>query len=347
MSGATVCRGTACAPIHQSGASTGVHWNGYPQENPAGWRWDLGSSAALTLRAAKPVSVKGSAYLDVRMALAPTASLTPTLRLTDAAGRRVALKPQGPATRAGVSGTGDGLRGRVVAQNVRFPLPAKGIDLTRITAVSLERGKAAGSAVVLDLSAANAGTAPAAALRPSVLRMPARTSVVEGAKPWTQVVHATLSSPAPQPLSALTVVNGPGASVLRTVPVPSGSRQVPIAMPVAGNTVWNTDQEIIGQVRVRGPVLVATPATELVVKDDDPKPVGTLTPAATAKPGGSLTWTFTLDRPSGEAVALEIVAVKPAGAGLRIADVAPAARGDWSVDPSKDLPSTRPTRGPT
>ncbi|WP_409484143.1 hypothetical protein [Arsenicicoccus dermatophilus] len=339
MSGATVCRGTTCAPTQEDGTSTGVHWNGHPQENPAGWRWDLRRSATLRLRAPKPVSVKGSASLDVRMALSPAARLTPTLRITDAAGRAAVLKPLGAAVRTGVSGTADGLRGRVVAQNVRFPLPARGIDLARIASVTLERGAGAtGTAVVLDLAAARAGITPAVALRPSVLRMPARATVVEGAKPWTHVVNATLSAPAAQPLSALTVVVGPGGSVLRTVPVPARGRRIPIAMPVAGNTVWNTEQEIVGQVRVRGPVLVATPATTLVVTDDDPKPVGTLTPTTTARPGGALTWTFTLDRASGESVALEVAAVKATGTGLGVADVATAAREDWSLGTTKDVP---------
>ncbi|MEL4356893.1 MULTISPECIES: alpha/beta hydrolase family protein [unclassified Luteococcus] len=334
VTGATVCRGQDCVANPDSLEPAGVHWRSTAAVDPSGWVWK--PATAITLRPARPITLRGSSALDLRVALSPSASLNPILKVTDGNGHSVLVKPQGPARRTGIHGGGDGVGGRWLAQNLRFPLPAKGLNPDRITAVSLQAsGRASGSGIVLDLSAAHPGITPAAALPPSVLTLPAEQSVTEGASPWVKTITARLSRPTGSRTAALALVQGGPPQDPRWQRVPADARTIPLTLPIPGNTEWGLSYDLMGQLLVRGPVLVATPTTWLHVLDDDPMPRATVTRAAvSAKPGQTMRWTITLDRVSTLSDHSLTVSARPVSPALTVRELGQQSRQDWGVDPA-------------
>lgn len=342
VSGAVRCTTDDCT-VRDEEALPSPHWRtqgeyGGDELEPQGWSWPAGSPMALS--PSHPVRLSGAAALDVRMAQEPTARRSPILRLTDATGHSATLRPQGLALRQGIHGATDAANGRWLAQTVRFPLPASGIDLARITEVALDGGTGdTGRVVVLELSSSRAGITPRMPAPPSVLSVPNPATVMEGSTAWTHRIMATLSKPLARPATLHSMLLSRTEMRLEEVVVPAGQRTLELSLPVDGNTEWNPEVPVTRLLPAQGPVVVASPVAAVTVTEDDPKPRVSITPStATAAPGGMLAWRVSVENPPRTSPLYLYFMASSADPALRTSELSEEGRQWWGVEASEDLP---------
>ncbi len=342
VSGAARCTAEDCVAA-QEGELPPPHWR-LPREfggdalEPQGWVWQAGSP--MVLSAARPVRLSSAEALDVRMAMEPTATRTPTLRLVDESGRSATLRPQGPALRQGIHGATDAAGGRWLAQTVRFVLSSGGIDLARITRVVLDGGKgAAGRILVLDLSSARSGIAARMAPPTSILTAPSPATVIDGSTPWTHRVTVALSRPLARPATLRSLLLNSTDVRLDEIVLPAGRRTLDLALPVDGNTEWTPEGSVARLLPVQGPVVVASPVAAVTVTEGDPQPRVSITPAtATATPGGTLSWKVSVENPPRTTPLYLYFMAEGTEPPLLTSELSPEGRQWWSVEEGEDLP---------
>ncbi|TQM85263.1 hypothetical protein FHX81_7742 [Saccharothrix saharensis] len=279
--------------------------------------WTAAGQAA-TVRPAAPVSLAGSRHLALRLAVPPNTSAARfDVAVTDAAGRRAEL---GQVTLDGLPAT-DRLSARW-AQEVRVPLPSRGVDLRRVAALELVPHGESGQAWLIDAHGWSPGLpAPHAVALP---RVDVGALTVEEGDSGTRTVRFPVS------------VTGDGAASVRVfvqsedgrsytdqvLAVEPGQHEVGIPVQVNGNTRWSFDLRRVVLVKaVRGAV-VGRYADRLTVPNDDPEPTITATPVTGAvTEGGTLAWRLTLSSPTDSNFTVAGRPVAPDGVELSTTDV--------------------------
>ncbi len=205
---------------------------------------------------------------------------------------------------------------KVWGQAVRVPLAAAsaaGVDLSRVTALSVLPRSTSGNMWVLDAHGWSPGLAPVTPINLPQLNVQ-DASVVEGnGGPHTAFVHVsvtgTIHAPATFWVEASDTTNG-GRPIDATVTLHPGDTGYDIPIPVSGNTLDNYDDVYQVFLKAISGVSTGNYTANFTVLDDDPSPTLTIT-SVPAVEGTPLTWTFTLSGPSGIGVSISYRARPP------------------------------------
>lgn len=341
-------RADACA----SGVDlTGPHWLTADDRVPRSARLALARRGAEAgLRFTDPVDLDRSDWLDLRVVVAPGTAGRLSVRLEDTAGRSILVTPRVGASvhglpavlpRRGQPGTSGHLWGQLV-RVAADPAWRVGVDLHHVRAIRLvSLGGGLDGAVLLDVSAGVAGLGDDATSPPLPRLDPvgASPTVPEGSVHRTVTVPFALNRPASSDVEIVAAVAGGqddhdgtgGIPVLHRIPVAAGDTRVDVPVRIAGNRLDDPDRTYLIAVEINGQAITGGWVTTLTVRDDDPAPRLTITPAATTREGRTLAWVARLDRPSGQHATLEISAT-PSRRELSVADLPPSARAKWGVD---------------
>ncbi|MFD3943816.1 hypothetical protein [Streptomyces sp. NPDC058579] len=322
----------ACLPENEGGTGGRsphfAYWEASPEpgRDAVALRWSgTGAGAKATLRSERPVSLKGSGSLALRVIVPPNTTGTRLdIALVDADGRRA------PLGRAQI----DGLPGsdRTTShwgREVRVPLaPASRskLDLTRITTLELTPSGGSGQAWLMDAWGWRPGT-PAA--QPGA--MPridiGRLTVDEGdSGVRTYRVPVQVSGQGSGQVRVFTPQPGSDEVTSRIVTVSPGSQSIDVPVEVTGNTRFGYDLSRDISVKAVKGVAVGAHRGGVTAKNDDAKPTVTVTPVADdVTEGKPLTWRVNLSAPADVEVGgvLELLPVT-GGPELSSADVAPS-----------------------
>ncbi|MFC6087985.1 hypothetical protein [Saccharothrix lopnurensis] len=280
-----------------------------------GWTAD---GQAATVRPGAPVSLAGSRHLALRLAVPPnTTGNRFDVAVTDSAGRRAQL---GSVTLDGLPAT-ERLSARW-AQEVRVPLPTRGVDLRRVAELELVPHGGAGQAWLIDAH----GWAPGLPdPRPVALpRVDVGPLTVEEGDSGTRTVGFPVSVTGDGAGSVRVFVQDQGATTYtgRLVVIEPGQHRVEVPVQVTGNTRWSFDTRRTVLVKtVRGAV-VGHYTDRLTTPNDDPPPTLTATPVTDEVPeGGTLVWRLTISSPADSNVTVRGLPVAPDGTELSTTDV--------------------------
>lgn len=280
-------------------------------------RWTADGQAA-TVRPGTPMSLAGARHLALRLAVPPNTTANRfTVAVTDTAGRRAQL---GAVTLDGLPAT-ERLSANW-AQEVRVPLPPRGLDLRHVAELELVPHGGSGQAWLIDAH----GRAPGLPLpRPVALpRVDVGSLTVAEGDSGTQTIRFPVS------------VTGDGAGAVRVfvqdedgraythelVAIEPGQHLVEIPVQVTGNTRWSHGaKRVVLAKAVRGAV-VGHYTDRLTVPNDDPHPTVTATPVTDAvTEGGTLTWRVTLSSPADSTITVVGTPIAPEGVELSTTDV--------------------------
>ena len=356
---ATVIGGRLCHSLSDRQEScavaedfAGPHWLTVDDRIPRSARLTLArAGASAGLRFARPVGLNWADWLDLRTVVVPRTVGRLAVRLEDAAGRSVLLTPSIGASVRGLPATPPargqpGWSGRWWAQLVRVPLDVArraGVSLRHLRSVTLVTiGGGLDGAVLLDVSAGRPGLGRGQIDPTPLPRLdPAGPDAVvsEGSVTRTVVVPFALTRPASSDVEVVVAIAGSeqelGAAAvnpaMRRLRVPAGSSRVDVPITVVGDRLDGPDRTFQIAVEAHGQAVTGDWLAMLTVRDDDPAPRLTITPAATAREGRALVWVARLDRPSGQGIALQLSALRSRRE-LAVADLTPAARAGWNVD---------------
>ncbi|ONI73240.1 hypothetical protein ALI144C_45805 [Actinosynnema sp. ALI-1.44] len=246
-------------------------------------------SGAGSIRPERPVSLAGARNLALRLVVPPnTTGNKFDVAITDVHGRKATL---GTVSLDGLPSTDR--TSSEWAQEVRVPLPSRGIDLRQVAALDLTPTSGSGSAVLIDAH----GWAPGLP-DPRPVSLPridiGHLTVKEGdSGTSTYEVPVTVTGNGTGTVRLFTFDDkGKVTSKLETVR--PGQQTLKIPLSVTGNTRWSYDssKEVLAKA-VHGTV-AGRYGGGLTVLNDDPEPVITATPAnAEVEEGGVLKWTLT------------------------------------------------------
>ncbi|WP_245950608.1 hypothetical protein [Saccharothrix carnea] len=280
-------------------------------------RWTAEGQAA-TVRPAAPVSLVGARELALRLAVPPnTAANRFTVTVTDASGRRAQL---GTVALDGLPAT-ERLSANW-AQEVRVPLPSRGIDLRHVAELELVPQSGSGQAWLLDAH----GWAPGLPdPRPVALpRVDLGALTVEEGDTGTRTVRFPVSVTGDGAGSVRVFVQDEDgrAYTERLVVIEPGQHEVEVPIEVTGNTRFSYGaRRVVLAKAVRGTV-IGHYADRLTVPNDDPEPTVTATPVIDAvTEGGTLTWRVTLSSPADSNFTIIGRAAAPEGVELSTTDV--------------------------
>ncbi|KOX23550.1 hypothetical protein ADK67_20935 [Saccharothrix sp. NRRL B-16348] len=279
-------------------------------------RWTADGQPS-TVRPDAPVSLAGSRQLALRLAVPPNTTANRfDVAVTDASGRRARL---GTVSLDGLPAT-DRLSARW-AQEVRVPLPARGIDLRHVAELELVPHGGSGQAWLIDAH----GWAPGLPdPRPVALpRVDVGALTVEEGDSGVQTVRFPVSVTGDGAGSVRMFVQGEdGAYTELLVAIEPGQREVEVPVTVTGNTRWSFGaKRVVLAKAVRGAV-VGHYTDRLTVPNDDPEPTVTATPViGEVTEGGTLTFRVTLSSAADSNVTVIGRAIAPGGAELSTTDV--------------------------
>jgi len=294
-------------------------------------------ATALTLRAILPAAARGTRF---------------TVGLADGDGDRVDLGTVAMnGVPAGLPDVGHFLPSeKYWAQEVRLPLDRQalaeaGVDLDGTARIDLTPRSGTGRLWLLDVWTYRPGVRPSQETNLPRFDLGSVT-LTEGEQDRTVELPVTVSGTVRQRASAWFVARDRNGAFLHlgSVSVEPGTAGFTLKVPVEGNrrddpdTVTYSVQGVGTDGIVGGNVVGA-----VRVNDDDPPPLLSVTPSATAVEGESLTWTFTLAEPSGISLYLPVTFVEPAegSAELHTRDLP----GAWLEELGyPDLPDVRLSR---
>jgi hypothetical protein len=207
------------------------------------------------------------------------------------------------------------------AQEVRVPLPARGIDLRHVAELELVPHGGSGQAWLIDAH----GWAPGLPdPRPVALpRVDVGALTVEEGDSGVQTVRFPVSVTGDGAGSVRMFVQGEdGAYTELLVAIEPGQREVEVPVTVTGNTRWSFGaKRVVLAKAVRGAV-VGHYTDRLTVPNDDPEPTVTATPViGEVTEGGTLTFRVTLSSAADSNVTVIGRAIAPGGAELSTTDV--------------------------
>ncbi|MFD0200842.1 MULTISPECIES: hypothetical protein [Saccharothrix] len=280
-------------------------------------RWTAEGQAA-TVRPAAPVSLVGARELALRLAVPPNTTANRfTVTVTDAAGRRAQL---GTVALDGLPAT-ERLSANW-AQEVRVPLPARGINLRHVAELELVPHGGSGQAWLIDAH----GWAPGLPeSRPVALpRVDLGALTVEEGDSGTRTVRfpASVTGDGAGSVRVFVQDEDGRAYTERLAVIEPGRHEVEIPIEITGNTRFSHGARRVVLVKaVRGTV-VGHYSDRLTVPNDDPEPTVTATPVTDAvAEGGTLTWRVTLSSPTDSNFTVLGRAVAPEGVELSTTDV--------------------------
>ncbi|MER5261903.1 hypothetical protein ABTZ99_07480 [Actinosynnema sp. NPDC002837] len=280
-----------------------------------GWTAD---GQAATVRPGAPVSLAGSRQLALRVAVPPNSATTRfDVALTDAAGRRAVL---GSVTLDGLPATA-----RISArwaQELRVPLPARGIDLRRVTGLELVPHGGSGQAWLIDAHGYAPGLPDPRPVALPRVDVGALTVVERDSGVQTVRFPVSVTGSGAGAVRVFVQNEGDNAYTERLVAVEPGEGELEVPVQVTGNTRWNLDARRTVLVKaVRGAV-VGRYADRLTVSNDDPAPTFTATPVTdVVAEGGTLTWRVTLSAPVDRIITVPARPAAPEGVELSTTDV--------------------------
>ncbi|MGN9794227.1 alpha/beta hydrolase family protein [Streptomyces sp. OZ13] len=304
----TVTGGRLCDAIDpetsclDSEAGSSPHFAHWQPERETGRRavalnWSAPGSA-VTVRPAKPLSLKGADSLALRVIVPPNTTGTQLdVAVTDASGKRAKL--------GGVRV--DGLPGSdrtasYWAREVRVPLTAAaraGLDLRRVAALELTPRTRSGKAWLMDAWAWSPGT-PAVREAPLTRIDLGRLKVKEGdSGVRTYQVPVRVSGKSSGTVRVYVVDPATGRAKDRLVTVRPGAGGIDVPVKVKGNTrySWDTSHDVLVKA-VRGTV-VGSSAGGVTAENDDPMPEISWKPVADeVTEGKPLTWRMSLSAPA-------------------------------------------------
>ncbi|MFH8900531.1 hypothetical protein ACH4HG_29690 [Streptomyces coeruleorubidus] len=297
-------------------------------------KWSAPGRAA-RITPAKPLSLRGSQKLALRVFVPPNTTGTKfDVSVTDSSNRRVRL---GSVRVDGLPGSAN--TASYWAQELRVPLSAAtraGLDLRHVKSLELKPRSQSGRAWLMDAWGWAPGTpAVKAAALPRV--DVGRTIVKEGdSGTRTYRIPVEISGHGSGKVRVYVLDPDSGRSENRLVTVRPGSHAIDVPVKVKGDTVYGDDVEHDIAVKAVRNAVVGKYRGGIIVENDDPEPVITLSPVADrVTEGETLTWRLSVDAPA--AVDLwEPVRVLPVteGAELSTKDVDP----QWLQDSSGDVP---------
>ncbi|ROP42176.1 hypothetical protein EDD40_7672 [Saccharothrix texasensis] len=279
-------------------------------------RWTADGQSS-TVRPGAPVSLAGSRHLALRLAVPPNTTANRfDVAVTDAAGRRAQL---GTVALDGLPAT-ERLSARW-AQEVRVPLPARGIDLRRVAELELVPHGDSGEAWLIDAH----GWAPGLPdPRPVALpRVDVGALTVEEGDSGTRTVHFPVSVTGDGAGSVRVLVQGEdGAYTEQLVAIEPGQHEVAIPVQVTGNTRWSFGAKRVVLAKAVKGAVVGRYTDRLTVPNDDPEPTVTATPVVgEVTEGGTLTWRVTLSSVADSNVTVAGRPIAPDGVELSTTDV--------------------------
>ncbi|GAA3463738.1 hypothetical protein GCM10018963_57510 [Saccharothrix longispora] len=271
-----------------------------------------------TVRPGAPVSLAGSRELALRLAVPPnTAGSRFDVAVTDVAGRRAVL---GSVVVDGLPATAR--LSANWAQEVRVPLPSRGVDLRRVAGLELVPRGGSGQAWLVDAH----GWAPGLPdPRPVALpRVDVGALTVEEGDSGTRTVGFPVSVTGGGSGAVRVFVQEAGGAgyVEQVVVVEPGQRVVEVPVRVVGNTRWSFDVRRSVLVKAVRGVVVGHHVDRLTVPNDDPPPTIVATPVADeVVEGGTLVWRVTLSSVADSNFTVQGRAVAPEGVELSTTDV--------------------------
>ncbi|WP_328476104.1 hypothetical protein OHS71_01960 [Streptomyces sp. NBC_00377] len=327
----------ACLDPETSGRSP--HFAGWetPQEtgrSAVELKWSAPGTAA-RVTAAKPLSLRGSQKLALRVFVPPNTTGTKfDVSLTDSSNRRVTL---GSVQVEGLPGSAN--TASYWAQELRVPLSAAtraGLDLRHVKSLGLTPRSQSGRAWMMDAWGWAPGTSAVKAAALARVDV-GRTIVKEGdSGTRTYRIPVEISGHGSGQVRVYTLDPDSGRAENRLVTVRPGSDAIDVPVEVRGDTVYGDDVEHdIAVKAVRGAV-VGKHRGGVTVENDDPEPVVTLSPVADrVSEGETLTWRLSVDAPAAVDIwqPVRVLAVTE-GAELSTKDVDP----QWLEDSSGDVP---------
>ncbi|MGW6563779.1 hypothetical protein [Streptomyces sp. NPDC054975] len=297
-----------------------------PGRDAVALRWTgTGGAAKATVRSDRPVSLKGSNALALRVIVPPNTTGTRLdIALVDAGGRRA---PLGRVKLDGLPGSERTAShwGREVRVPLALAVRSK-LDLTRITTLELTPGGGSGQAWLMDAWGWRPGTpavVPGAMPRVDIGRLTVDEGD-SGVRTYRVPVH--VSGQGSGQVRVFTPTPESDEVTSRIVTVRPGSQTIDVPVQVTGNTRYGYDLSRDVSVKAVKGVAVGSHRGGVTARNDDAKPTVTLTPVADdVTEGKPLTWRVHLSAPADVEVGgvLELLPVT-VGPELSSADVAPA-----------------------
>ncbi|MEU3889120.1 hypothetical protein [Streptomyces sp. NPDC029041] len=343
VTGARLCSAIdpdpAVACLHPEPLGSSPHFASWETKQETGrsavdLKWSAPGRAA-RITAAKPLSLRGSQKLALRVFVPPNTTGTKfDVSLTDSRNRTATL---GRVTVAGLPGSAAGAS--YWAQELRVPLSAgtrAGLDLTHVTSLSLTPRSPSGRAWLMDAWGWAPGT-PAVKAAALARVDVGRTIVKEGhSGTRTYRIPVEISGHGSGQVRVYVLDPDSDRAAHRLVTVGPGSGAVDVPVEVKGDTVYGDDVAHDIAVKAVQGAVVGKHRGGLTVENDDPEPEITLSPVADrVTEGEALTWRLSVATPAA-ADLWHPVRVLPAADGTELStkDVDP----QWLKDSSGDAP---------
>lgn len=206
--------------------------------------WDVGWTAPAghaDLRLRRPIDLT-SRVLDLRVVVDPERGPARfSVLATDASGASAVV---GTRTVRPMPGRATNMLAKYLAQNVRFSQMPGGVDLSRITSLTIRAQSTTGRVIVLDASAYTGRLSPVPDKRLPTLSV-GRITVVEGDPPARQIaiLPYRLSAPLDAPAAAMTFTIRPEQTadnpVGVPVTIPAGTTSGAFPVPVVVNRAYD------------------------------------------------------------------------------------------------------------
>jgi hypothetical protein len=288
----------------------------------------LNGTSPVTLQPAGPVSVAGSRDLALRLIVPPnTAGDRFRVAVTDDRGRRSDL---GTVTVHGVPGTQ--WTSSYWGQEVRVPL---GRDVRTVAKLELTP-LSDGPAWLIDAWGWRPGTpAPQPAALP---RIDIGQLAVDEGDSGTRSYEVPVNVKGHASGQVRVFLSDPVTAATKSwvADIRPGTRTIKVPVAVTGNTTYGADRHYTVSAKAVRNTVVGDYDGGVDVREDDPMPVITITPAqAAATEGGSLTWTVHLSEAADDFLYVIFLPQPPAtGPELSTTDV----DGTWFTDNSGEDP---------
>jgi hypothetical protein len=314
------------------------HFVPFAVPEPGRYAVALDGTATVTMQPATPMPVDGSQALAMRLIVPPNAPATSFgVTVTDARGKRTDL---GTATVTGVPGTEATMS--YWGQEVRLPLPR---DVRTVAKLDLSP-RSAGPAWLVDAWGWRPGTP---APRPAALdRVDVGGLTVDEGDSGTRTYSVPVTVRGHRPATIRLFLGDPRKETTKTwvAEVRPDTTRITVPIAVTGNDTYGGDAAYLLAAKAISNAVVGDYVGGVRVREDDPMPKITVTPAvATAAEGSALTWTVRLSEAADAYLYLDFRTQAPTtGTELSSTDVDP----DWFTEttfgedpePSRPLSST-------
>ncbi|GAA2501163.1 hypothetical protein [Winogradskya humida] len=271
-----------------------AHFTSFNGITPEPGRWAVGLSGTgpVTLTPARPVATGGARELTLRLMVPPnTTGNKYAVSAIDSRGKRTAL---GEVRVDGLPGTE--FTTSYWAREVRVPL--KGVS-GRIAKLELTPGEGAGRAWLIDAWAWNPGTP--APLATSLPRIDLGSLQVDEGDSGTKTyqVPVTITGRGAGRVRLFLVDGATYESTSWTADIRPGQRTIRVPVDVVGDTLFGEGEGEYLLAKAERGVVIGDWAGSIDIRNDDPMPAITVSPAAArVAEGGTLTWQVTLSAPT-------------------------------------------------